>query len=316
MIRIENLTKNYGDVKAVQSISFSLNDGEVVGFLGANGAGKSTTLKMMTGYLTPTSGNVYVNDQNIIDDCIDIQKQIGYLPELNPLYFEMKVHEYLKFHAEIRGIKDSDFNDALKRVVKECGLLGVVHRTVGNCSKGYKQRIGLAAALIHNPKVLILDEPVTGLDPNQIVEIRSLIKKLGKEKLVLMSSHILQEIQATVDRIIIIDKGKIVADGTSEELIADSKGITKLKLEVTDASEEDIKAVEATMPSVKVKSINKQDESVSINIEYQNSSDPRKDLFKYAVEKGWIIIGMSVHKRNLEDLFRNLTLDKGSVTDA
>ena len=122
MIRIENLTKNYGDVKAVQSISFSLNDGEVVGFLGANGAGKSTTLKMMTGYLTPTSGNVYVNDQNIIDDCIDIQKQIGYLPELNPLYFEMKVHEYLKFHAEIRGIKDSYFNDALKRVVKECGL--------------------------------------------------------------------------------------------------------------------------------------------------------------------------------------------------
>ena len=316
MIRIENLTKNYGDVKAVQSISFSLSDGEVVGFLGANGAGKSTTLKMMTGYLTPTSGNVYVNDQNIIDDCIDIQKQIGYLPELNPLYFEMKVHEYLKFHAEIREINDSDFNDALKRVVKECGLQGVVHRTVGNCSKGYKQRIGLAAALIHNPKVLILDEPVTGLDPNQIVEIRSLIKKLGKEKLVLMSSHILQEIQATVDRIIIIDKGRIVADGTSEELIADSKGITKLKLEVTDASEDDIKTIEATIPSVKVKNIEKNDESVSINIEYQNSSDPRKDLFKYAVEKGWVIIGMSVHKRNLEDLFRNLTLDKGSVTDA
>ena len=316
MIRIENLSKNYGDVKAVQSISFSLNDGEIVGFLGANGAGKSTTLKMMTGYLTPTSGNVFVNDKNIIDDCIDIQKQIGYLPELNPLYFEMKVHEYLKFHAEIRGIEDSEFNEALKRVVSECGLQGVVHRTVGNCSKGYKQRIGLAAAMIHDPKVLILDEPVTGLDPNQIVEIRSLIKKLGKEKLVLMSSHILQEIQATVDRIIIIDQGKIVADGTSEELIADSKGLTKLKLEILDGDENDIKNMEATIPSVTVQGIEKQKQSILIQIEYQNTSDPRQDIFKYAVEKNWVITEMSVHKRNLEDLFRNLTLSKGEKANA
>tara|TARA_Y100001970_G_C14085356_1_gene776998 strand:- start:66 stop:1016 length:951 start_codon:yes stop_codon:yes gene_type:complete len=316
LIRIENLSKNYGDVKAVQSISFSLNDGEIVGFLGANGAGKSTTLKMMTGYLTPTSGNVFVNDKNIIDDCIDIQKQIGYLPELNPLYFEMKVHEYLKFHAEIRGIEDSDFNEALKRVVSECGLQGVVHRTVGNCSKGYKQRIGLAAAMIHDPKVLILDEPVTGLDPNQIVEIRSLIKKLGKEKLVLMSSHILQEIQATVDRIIIIDQGKIVADGTSEELIADSKGMTKLKLEILDGDENDIKNMEATIPSVTVQGIEKQKQSILVQIEYQNTSDPRQDIFKYAVEKNWVITEMSVHKRNLEDLFRNLTLSKGEKANA
>ena len=316
MIRIENLSKNYGDVKAVQSISFSLNDGEIVGFLGANGAGKSTTLKMMTGYLTPTSGNVFVNDKNIIDDCIDIQKQIGYLPELNPLYFEMKVHEYLKFHAEIRGIEDSEFNEALKRVVSECGLQGVVHRTVGNCSKGYKQRIGLAAAMIHDPKVLILDEPVTGLDPNQIVEIRSLIKKLGKEKLVLMSSHILQEIQATVDRIIIIDQGKIVADGTSEELIADSKGLTKLKLEILDGDENDIKNMEATIPSVTVQGIEKQKQSIMIQIEYQNNSDPRQDIFKYAVENNWVITEMSLHKRNLEDLFRNLTLSKGEKANA
>lgn len=316
MIRIENLSKNYGDVKAVQSISFSLNDGEIVGFLGANGAGKSTTLKMMTGYLTPTTGNVFVDDQNIIDDCIDIQKQIGYLPELNPLYFEMKVHEYLKFHAEIRGVKDSEFNEALKRVVNECGLQGIVHRTVGNCSKGYKQRIGLAAAMIHDPKILILDEPVTGLDPNQIVEIRSLIKKLGKEKLVLMSSHILQEIQATVDRIIIIDQGKIVADGTSEELISDSKGLTKLKLEIVEGDENDIKNMEATIPSIKVQGINKQKESIMIQIEYQNASDPRQDLFKYAIEKNWIITEMSIHKRNLEDLFRNLTLTKGDKANA
>ena len=312
MIRIENLSKDYGSVKAVESISFSLNDGEIVGFLGANGAGKSTTLKMMTGYLTPTAGNVYVDDLNITDDCLEIQKQIGYLPELNPLYAEMKVHEYLKFHAEIRNVKGNQFNEALKKVVNECGLQGVVHRTVGNCSKGYKQRIGLAAAMIHNPKILILDEPVTGLDPNQIVEIRSLIKRLGKEKLVLMSSHILQEIQATVDRIIIIDQGKIVADGTSEELIADSQGSTKLRLEISEANENDIQNIEATIPSIKLHNIEKNDDTIIVNFEFNNNSDPRKDVFNYAVEKNWIILEMSLSKRNLEDLFRNLTLQKES----
>ena len=307
MIRIEGLSKNYGSVQAVNSISFSLNDGEIVGFLGANGAGKSTTLKMITGYLTPSAGNVYVDDKNIIDDCLDIQKFIGYLPELNPLYTEMKVHEYLKFHASIRGIEGTDFNNALKKVVADCGLQGVVHRTVGNCSKGYKQRIGLAAAMIHDPKILILDEPVTGLDPNQIVEIRGLIKKLGKEKLVLMSSHILQEIQATVDRIIIIDKGNIVADGTSEELISDSQGKTQLHLDVINAQENDIQDMKAVIPSVSVKTIKKLEESVNITLEYQNTSDPRKDIFNYAVEKGWILTEMTLTRKNLEDIFRNLT---------
>ena len=307
MIRIEGLSKSYGSVQAVNSISFSLNDGEIVGFLGANGAGKSTTLKMITGYLTPSAGNVYVDDKNIIDDCLDIQKFIGYLPELNPLYTEMKVHEYLKFHASIRGIEGTDFNNALKKVVADCGLQGVVHRTVGNCSKGYKQRIGLAAAMIHDPKILILDEPVTGLDPNQIVEIRGLIKKLGKEKLVLMSSHILQEIQATVDRIIIIDKGNIVADGTSEELISDSQGKTQLHLDVINAEENDIQDMKAVIPSVSVKTIKKLEESVNITLEYQNTSDPRKDIFNYAVEKGWILTEMTLTRKNLEDIFRNLT---------
>ncbi len=315
MIRIEGLSKNYGSVQAVNSISFSLNDGEIVGFLGANGAGKSTTLKMITGYLTPSSGNVYVDDKNITDDCLDIQKSIGYLPELNPLYNEMKVHEYLKFHASIRGIEGTDFNNALKKVVADCGLQGVVHRTVGNCSKGYKQRIGLAAAMIHDPKILILDEPVTGLDPNQIVEIRGLIKKLGKEKLVLMSSHILQEIQATVDRIIIIDKGNIVADGTSEELISDSQGKTQLHLDVINAEENDIQDMKAVIPSVSVKTIKKLEESVNITLEYQNTSDPRKDIFNYAVEKGWILTEMALTRKNLEDIFRNLTGQDAGGTD-
>ena len=315
MIRIDSLSKEFGAVKAVRSISFSLNDGEIVGFLGANGAGKSTTLKMMTGYLTPTAGNVYVDDQNIIDNSLDIQKQIGYLPELNPLYAEMKVHEYLKFHAEIRHIIGEEFNKALKRVVGECGLKGVVHRTVGNCSKGYKQRIGLAAAMIHDPKILILDEPVSGLDPNQIVEIRELIKKLGKEKLVLMSSHILQEIQATVDRIIIIHEGKIVADGTSEELISDSKGMTQLHLEISGSEENDIQDMRAVIPSITVNSIKKDGPLVQVILEYQNTVDPRKDVFEYAVEKGWIITEMSASKRNLEDIFRHLTT-QGDVGNA
>lgn len=307
MIKIENLTKDYGDVKAVKSISFSLDDAQIVGFLGANGAGKSTTLKMITGFLSPTSGNVYVDGKNIIDDCIDIQKEIGYLPELNPLYTEMKVYEYLKFHAEIRHIVGEDFRKALSKVVTDCSLQGVVHRTIGNCSKGYKQRIGLAAAMIHDPKILILDEPVTGLDPNQIVEIRELIKKVGKEKLVLMSSHILQEIQATVDRIIIINNGEIIADGTSKELIEDAKGLSVITLEVENAEENTIQDMKALIPSVSVKSVEKNENVTRILIEYSNNSDPRRDIFNYAVDNKWVIMEMSVTKRNLEDIFRNLT---------
>ena len=305
MIRIENLTKYYGDVKAVQSISFSLNDGEVVGFLGANGAGKSTTLKMMTGYLTPTSGNVYVNDQNIIDDCIDIQKQIGYLPELNPLYFEMKVHEYLKFHAEIRGIKDSDFNDALKKVVKECGLQGVVHRTVGNCSKGYKQRIGLAAAMIHNPKILILDEPVTGLDPNQIVEIRKLIKELGKQKTVILSSHILSEVEATCDRILIINRGRIVADGTSETLRSQADGQELLTVHIEAENEVLQKSLLGLGSVEKVITIDSKPGFYSI--QSKPNMESRKAIFDLCVEKKWYLLEMTGIETRLEDVFRDLT---------
>ena len=307
MIRVENLTKNYGPVKAVKSISFDLNDGQVVGFLGANGAGKSTTLKIMTGYISPTSGNVFVNDLNIQENTSEIQKDIGYLPELNPLYTEMRVHDYLRFIAQIRGIPDEDFKSSFQNVVDKCGLSAVVHRTIANCSKGYKQRIGLAAAIIHDPKILILDEPVTGLDPNQIVEIRQLIRELGKEKIVLMSSHILQEIQATVDRIIIINEGSIVADGSSESLLSDSNSNTELSLQVENAKEDDISDMKAVIPSVDIKSISKEESHTQISIEYSKNSDPRSDIFKYAVDKDWIILEMVATKQNLEDIFRNLT---------
>ena len=308
MIKVENLSKNYGSVKAVKSISFELEDGQVVGFLGANGAGKSTTLKIMTGYISPSSGNVFYGEKNIQDDTSEIQKNIGYLPELNPLYSEMIVHDYLKFISEVRGISENDFKNAFQKVVEECSLNAVAHRTIANCSKGYKQRIGLAAALIHDPKILILDEPVTGLDPNQIVEIRELIKKLGKEKIVLMSSHILQEIQATVDRIIIINEGSIVADGSSEELLNDSaKGKADLKLEVSNADENDIRDMKATIPSIDIKNIFKEDSFTRINIEFPSNGDPREDIFKYAVDKNWVILEMVTSKQNLEDIFRKLT---------
>ena len=307
MIKVRDLSKNYGSVEAVKSVSFDLNDGEVIGFLGANGAGKTTTLKMMTGYLVPSKGSITVNGMDIIDDTHEIQQQIGYLPELNPLYYEMRVFDYLEFLASIRNITGSDFKKALSRVVEQCGLRGVVHKNISDGSKGYKQRIGLAAAMIHDPKILILDEPVTGLDPNQIIEIRSLIKSLGQEKLVFMSSHILQEIQATVDRIIIINQGEIVANGTNEELMTGFMGNVLLTMEVKGAKVDSIKHIQATLPNVKLVSHVKNKSIYTLQLEYDNNKDPREDIFKYAVKNKWTVLKMSPKTTDLEAIFRDLT---------
>ena len=309
MIKVENLSKFYGDVKAVKSINFELNDGEIVGFLGANGAGKSTTLKVMTGYLTPTTGNVYVNDLDIQSNTLEIQKQIGYLPELNPLYSEMRVYDLLEFTGNIRNITGKAFKNSLARVIEQCGLKGVIHRMVSECSKGYKQRIGLACAMIHDPKILILDEPVTGLDPNQIVEIRNLIKDLGTEKLVLMSSHILQEIQATVNRIIIIHKGEIVADGTNEELMSGFMGNTKLTLEIKNAEDNTVKALTEKIPSISLVDTTTRNGSQILHLEYPKEKDPREELFQYAIDSNWVVIEMSPTSVNLESIFRTLTME-------
>ena len=309
MIKVENLSKFYGDVKAVKSINFELNDGEIVGFLGANGAGKSTTLKVMTGYLTPTTGNVYVNDLDIQSNTLEIQKQIGYLPELNPLYSEMRVYDLLEFTGNIRNITGKAFKNSLARVIEQCGLKGVIHRMVSECSKGYKQRIGLACAMIHDPKILILDEPVTGLDPNQIVEIRNLIKNLGTEKLVLMSSHILQEIQATVNRIIIIHKGEIVADGTNEELMSGFMGNTKLTLEIKNAEDNTVKALTEKIPSISLVDTTTRNGSQILHLEYPKEKDPREELFQYAIDSNWVVTEMSPHSVNLESIFRTLTME-------
>ena len=310
MIKVDNLSKFYGDVKAVKSISFELSDGEVIGFLGANGAGKSTTLKVITGYLSPTSGTVYVNDMDILHDSHEIQKQIGYLPELNPLYGEMRVYDLLEFTAQIRNISGKAFKDALARVVEQCGLSGVIHKNIAECSKGYKQRIGLACAMIHDPKILILDEAVTGLDPNQIVEIRNLIKELGAEKLVFMSSHILQEIQATVNRIIIIHKGQIVADGTNEELMSGFMGNAKLTLEIKNADDTSLMELTEKIPHLTIVDTESRNGGKRLNLEYPKDQDPREDLFQYAVDSKWIITEMSPHSANLESIFRTLTMEE------
>jgi|TARA_Y100001970_G_scaffold67074_1_gene85480 ABC-2 type transport system ATP-binding protein len=309
MIKVQDLSKNYGDVQAVKSINFEIDDGEIVGFLGENGAGKTTTLKMLTGYLVPTKGNVEINDLNINDSALEIQKQIGYLPELNPLYPEMSVYEYLEFIARVRNITGKSFREALARVVERCGLQGVVHKLVSSCSKGYKQRIGLAGSMIHDPKILILDEPVTGLDPNQIVEIRELIKSLGREKLVLMSSHILQEIQATVDRIMIIHQGEIVANGTNEELMSSFKGNTILNLEVRNANENTLKDLSIAVANINVVEVNEKKDHHVIQLEYSQETDPREDLFNYAVNSDWVILKMTPTTTDLEDVFRKLTME-------
>ena len=307
MIKIDKLTKYYGSFEAVKAISFEINDGEIVGFLGANGAGKSTTLKVMTGYLSPTFGNVHVNDLNIIDHPIEIQKKIGYLPELNPLYGDMIVYDILKFTASMRGINNLNFNDALDRVVSDCTLNSVVHKKVSECSKGFKQRIGLACAMIHDPEILILDEPVSGLDPNQIIEIRELIKRIGKEKIVMMSSHILQEIQATVDRIIIINEGTIVADGSPDKLLSGGQGLNKLELEISGPTIKDVRMIEKSVDGLSIADISMNKGTIKALIEYDNKSDLRSEVFKYIVENDWILLKMNPVSENLEGIFRKLT---------
>jgi len=312
LIQVENLIKHYGPVKAVNGIDFQVHDGEILGMLGANGAGKSTTLKVMTGYLSPTGGNVHVNELNIQDHSLEIRRQIGYLPELNPLYLDMRVYDLLEFTARVRQIEGKAFKKALARVVELCGLSGVIHKQVAACSKGYKQRIGLASAIIHDPAILILDEPVSGLDPNQIREIRGLIKELGREKMVVISSHILQEIEATVDRIIIIDGGKIVADGTSDELMASFHGKTHLTLEVKHASDESIRELNAGIAALTITDINAVNGSHVIQLEYEKKDDPREAIFMHALAAKWTILEMSPSRVQLEDVFRNLTVKGAS----
>ena len=309
MIRIESLVKHYGPIEAVRGITFEVKDGEILGFLGANGAGKSTTLKIITSYLAPTSGHVFVDDLDIDEHSVEVRKRVGYLPELNPLYGEMRVYDLLSFVAQVREIRGPAFKDALDRVVQQCGLNGVVHMDVNTCSKGYKQRIGLASAMIHDPDILVLDEPVTGLDPNQIVEIRELIKSLGKEKTLIISSHILQEIEATVDRIVILNEGEIVADGTPDQLMSSFRGRTRLMLEVKQADPDSIHRLEEEVGEITVTAVKEQDGKRNIALEYDRTEDLRETIFHFAKQNDWVILEMSQVRVQLEDVFRGLTVE-------
>lgn len=231
-ITVRNLTKLYGDEKAIDDISFDVKTGEILGFLGPNGAGKTTTMKIITCYMPPSAGTVTVNNCDIANMSMEVRRKIGYLPEMNPLYLDMNVLEYLEYSAQLHKLAKTQIRQRLKEMVDVCGLAGVRHKDIGELSKGYRQRVGLAQAMIHDPEVLILDEPTSGLDPNQIVEIRNLIRKLGSAKTVILSTHILSEVQATCDRVIIINEGKIAADGTPDQLQHEFRGSDIISVEL------------------------------------------------------------------------------------
>ncbi|MBN2543233.1 ATP-binding cassette domain-containing protein [bacterium] len=311
MIKVRNLSKHYGTLKAVDDISFEVQTGEILGLLGPNAAGKTTTMRILTCYLPPTAGNIEVDDMNIIDDSMAIRKSIGYLPEDAPLYDDMNPLEYLKFIAEIRDIKGHKFKERMKGVIETCGLKGVLKQEIGQLSKGYRQRVGIAQCMLHDPEILVMDEPTTGLDPNQIVEIRNLIKELGKRKTVVLSTHILSEVQATCQRAVIINKGKIVADGSLEELQSGFQGVEKVYLELKAPKDEVLSMVSGLndIKSIKEAELAPGDELWAYNVESTRGSDPREELFKLAVEKKWTMLEMRKEQANLEEIFRELTKD-------
>jgi len=307
MINVRNLTKTYGETIAVDDISFEVEKGEILGFLGPNGAGKTTTMKIITCFMPPNSGNVTIDGLDVTERSLEIRQKIGYLPEQNPLYYDMDVGDYLHFVAELRGIPKDRHRDRIKNMVEVCGLKEVIGRSIGELSKGYRQRVGLAQAMIHDPEIIILDEPTSGLDPNQIVEIRNLIKEIGKEKTVILSTHILPEVQATCNRAIIIDRGKIVADGALQDLQASFHGLEKLNLEIRapqNGCAEKLRAIEH------VKNVDERTtkgEVRSFVLEIEKGQDLREQIFDLSVREGWKLLELHREVISLEDVFRQLT---------
>lgn len=299
-VEVKNLTKQYGHQRAVDGVSFSVNSGEIAGFIGPNGAGKSTTMKILTGFILNYGGDAFINGIDVRSGSLESKKIIGYLPEHNPLYLEMYVKEYLTFVAGVYGI--SNPASRIDEMIENLGLTKEYKKRIQSLSKGYRQRVGLASALIHDPQVLILDEPTTGLDPNQIVEIRNLIKQVGKDKTIILSTHIMQEVEAICDRIIIIDNGRIIADGNSQNVrsaVAEKKAtiIVEFELPVITDSLKSIGGITAVT-------------SLDANkylVESPAGIDKRKDLFGWAVASGNAILGMQKMESSLEDVFRELT---------
>ena len=298
-IIVEHLTKIYGEQKAVDDISLEVKSGEILGFLGPNGAGKSTTMKILTCFIPQSAGKAKVCGYDVREQSIEVRKNVGYLPEHNPLYTEMYVKEYLEFAARLNGMKHAD-----KRIEEMIGVTGLTverKKKIGQLSKGYRQRVGLAQAMLHDPKVLIMDEPTSGLDPNQLSEVRSLIKNIGKEKTVILSTHIMQEVTAICNRVIIINKGKLVADDTVDSLQTKQKGVTLIQIELKETIDKSLFEKIKNVTSVKSNGRNKW------LIEYSGNEDMREKLFRFAVENKLTLLNLNIEKQSLEDVFHQLT---------
>ncbi len=310
MIEAQGLTRHYGEFTAVQDITFSVPGGEILGMLGPNGAGKTTTIRMITGFLPPSSGRVTVNGHDLFSEPGKARRQIGYLPETVALYGEMRVHEYLSYRARLEGMSRTEARAAIPETVENCLLQDVEHQIVGTLSKGYRQRVGLAAAILHGPRVLVLDEPTVGLDPKQIIAIRELIRELGLERTLLISTHILPEVEQLCNRVIIIDRGRLVAEGTAKELREQAQGNTRLRITVKDAPG-DVVEVLIKVPGVESVAAHEHpagsDGETPFDLECGAGEDLREAVFRAAVERGWVLLEMVEVKASLEDVFVRLT---------
>ena len=305
-IEVSNLTKIYGQQKAIDNISFKIDKAEIVGFLGPNGAGKSTTMKIITGFLEADNGDAFVSGLNVQSDKLETKKRIGYLPEGNPLYYEMYMREYLEFIANVHKIKN--IKNRIEEVITLTGLSIASKKKIGQLSKGYKQRVGLAAALIHDPEVLILDEPTNGLDPNQIVEIRDVIKNLGKNKTVLFSSHILQEVEAICDRVIIINKGNIVADDQLSNLQKANKSSHAVIVQFKEAVEiELLNQIQDVQKVEQLQTTNLPTGQAGYKLQTTNPESIRKKLLELSLQHNLNIVSLQSENYSLEEVFRNLT---------
>jgi len=304
MIDVRGATKFYGDFKAVDNLSFSIKEGEITGFLGPNGAGKTTTLRMLSSYLEPDEGTVLVGGFNVQESPLDIKKIIGYLPESAPLYGDMIVYDYLKYVAGVRKIEG---DDRIHYVAETCRIKEVMHKNIMELSRGYRQRVGLAQAIIHDPEVLILDEPTSGLDPIEIIEIRNLIKELGKKKTVILSTHILHEVEAACDRVIIINKGKIAADDTTANLQASVKGRKNISVKIKGASFDEAASLIRSMNGVSSVERGEDESLTSLVVTADGADDLRPRIFDAAVKNSWVLYEMKQDYLSLENIFRALT---------
>lgn len=307
MIEVKNLTKRYGPTVAVDNVSFNAKAGEVLGFLGPNGAGKTTTMRVLTCYLSADEGNATVDGYDVFDQSVEVRKRIGYLPESAPLYLDMGVIDYLKFIAQVRDIPKSQRQQRTKQVIDICGLESVIQKDVGELSKGFRQRLGLAQSLIHDPPILIMDEPTSGLDPNQIIEIRNLIKEIGKEKMIIFSTHILPEVSATCSRILIINNGKIVANGSPESLAERAKGGEVVDITIRGPADE----IESKLQDLNFVNefdrVNTVDGLLSYRIASEKGTNAAEELFQFVVQNGWSLTELRQESVSLEDVFRELT---------